>query len=166
MTYTIDPMSELFTPAKIGELLDDDLELRLEQTSAGNADRGIVPAYHFVMVRSRQPWIEMGRISLRVGNTPYVVTYAGHIGYRVYEKYRGQHYASRSVQLLFPLARAHRLNPLWITCNPDNLASRRSCELAGATYVETVLVPPDTDMYKRGEWEKCRYRIDLDLDVR
>lgn len=154
-------MSELLTPAQIGELLDDDLELRLEQTSTGDSERGFVPAYHFVMVRSRQPWIEMGRITLRVGNTPYVVTYAGHIGYRVYEKYRGQHYASRSVKLLFQLAKFHGLTPLWITCNPDNVPSRRSCELAGGQFVEIVLVPPDTDMYKRGDWEKCRYRVDL-----
>lgn len=154
-------MSELLTPAQIGELLDDDLELRLEQTSTGDSERGFVPAYHFVMVRSRQPWIEMGRITLRVGNTPYVVMYAGHVGYRVYEKYRGQHYAARSVKLLFGLAKFHGLTPLWITCNPDNVPSRRSCELAGARYVETVLVPLDTDMYKRGDWEKCRYRIDL-----
>lgn len=154
-------MSDLLTPAQIGELLDDDLELRLEQTSISDSERGFVPAYHFVMVRSRQPWIEMGRITLRVGNTPYVVTYAGHVGYRVYEKYRGQHYAARSVKLLFPLAKFHGLNPLWITCNPDNLPSRRSCELAGATYVETVLVPFDSDMYKRGDWEKRRYKIEL-----
>jgi predicted acetyltransferase len=152
-------MSDLLTPAQIGELVDDDLKLRLEQTTTGDAVRGFVPAYHFVMVRSNQPWIEVGRITLRVGNTPYVVTYAGHIGYRVYEKYRGQHYAARSVKLLFRLAKFHGLNPLWITCNPDNIPSRRSCELAGGIYVETVLVPPDTDMYKRGDWEKCRYRV-------
>jgi tagatose 1,6-diphosphate aldolase len=154
-------MTTLLTPAQIGDLLDDDLALRLDQTSDSDPERGWVPAYHFVMVRARQPWIEMGRITLRVGNTHYVVTYAGHIGYRVYERYRGNHYAARSVRLLFPLCRRHGLNPLWITCNPDNVASRRSCELAGAEFVETVLVPPDTDMYMRGDWEKCRYKIEL-----
>jgi predicted acetyltransferase len=154
-------MSDLLTATHIGTLVDDDLELRLEQTSSSDSERGFVPAYHFVMVKSGQPWIEMGRITLRVGNTPYVVMYAGHIGYRVYEKYRGQHYAARSVKLLFPLAKLHGLNPLWITCNSDNYASRRSCELAGADYVETVLVPLDSDMYKRGEWEKRRYKVEL-----
>ncbi len=154
-------MPDLLTPAQIGELLDDDLELRLDQITRGDPDKGWAPAYHFVMVSARQPWIEMGRATLRVGNTPYIVTYAGHIGYRVYEAYRGQHYAARSVRLLLPLAKYHDLNPLWITCNPDNIASRRSCELAGATYVETVPVPPDVDMYQRGDYEKRRYRIDL-----
>jgi len=45
------------------------------------------------------------------------------------------------------LARSHDLNPLWITCNPDNIASRRTCELAGATLVEIVDLPENTDMY-------------------
>jgi tagatose 1,6-diphosphate aldolase len=60
-----------------------------------------------------------------------------------------------------PLARHYSLNPLWITCNPDNYASRRTCELAGATFIEIVDLPEDTDMYQMGERQKCRYRLDL-----
>ena len=36
------------------------------------------------------------------------------------------------MRLLLPLARRHGLQTVWITCNPDNWASRRTCELAGA----------------------------------
>jgi len=36
----------------------------------------------------------------------------------------------------------------WITCNPDNLASRRTCERLGAIFVDTL-------------GSKCRYRLDL-----
>ena len=104
---------------------------------------------------------EVGRIDLRVGNTRHIVMYAGHIGYRVHPKYRGNHYAARSCRLLIPLARHHGLNPLWITANPDNYASRRSCELAGAVFVEIVDLPWDTDMYQMGDRQKCRYRLDL-----
>ena len=45
-----------------------------------------------------------------------------------------------------------------ITCTPDNAASRRTCELAGAVLVEIVDVP---DIYQNGEPRKCRYRIEL-----
>ena len=75
--------------------------------------------------------------------------------------HRGHRYAARSVRLLLPLARAHGFTTLWITCNPDNWPSRRTCELAGGTLVEIVDLPPDNDMYLEGERQKCRYRFDL-----
>src|SRR5690606_10076894 len=102
----------------------------------------------------------MGNISLRLSNAPAIVLYAGHIGYGVEEMFRGNHYAARSVKLLIPHARSHGICPIWITCNPDNYPSRRSCELAGARLVEIVDLPKDNPMYKIGERQKCRYRID------
>jgi predicted acetyltransferase len=148
-----------------GQLVDGDLTLVLYEAYPGDERRGYVPAYRFRMMRGdsrvdgRKQ--EVGRIELRVSNTHHIVMYAGHIGYRVLPIYRGHHYAARSCTLLLSLARRHGLNPLWITCNPDNYASRRTCELAGASFVETVDLPEDTDMYQMGERQKCRYRLDL-----
>ena len=48
------------------------------------------------------------------------------------------------------------------TTTPDNLASRRTCEILGAELVETVELPPGNDMYERGERQKCRYRWVID----
>jgi predicted acetyltransferase len=143
-----------------GQLIDGDLRLVLRETTPVDPGMGYVPCYHFNMLISRndQP---VGGIALRVGNSEYIVMYAGHIGYGVNPAYRGHHYAARSCQLLLPLARSHDLNPLWITCNPDNFASRRTCELAGARLIEIVDLPEDSDMYQEGERQKCRYRIDL-----
>ena len=104
---------------------------------------------------------QIGRIELRVQNTHHTVMYAGHIGYRVYTEYRGRRYAARACRLLLPLARRYGLETLWITCDPDNIASRRTCELAGAELVEIVDVPEHMDMHQRGERRKCRYRLDL-----
>jgi tagatose 1,6-diphosphate aldolase len=53
------------------------------------------------------------------------------------------------------------MKALWITCNPDNHASRRTCERLGARLVEIVPVPKTDPLYARGETEKCRYRIEL-----
>lgn len=152
-----DELTELISPDR---LVDGELELVLLRTSPADPEKGYVPAYYFHMVR-RDTNEVVGGIDLRIGNTPHLVMYGGHIGYRVEPEHRGHHYAARSVRLLFPLARHYGLNPLWITCNPDNLASRRTCELAGASLVEVVDLPEDTDMYRRGERQKCRYRIDL-----
>ena len=88
--------------------------------------------------------------------------YAGHIGYGVNQEYRGNRYAARSCQLILPLAKRHGINPIWITCNPDNIASRRTCEIAGAKFVEIVEIPKKFYyLYKKADRLKCRYRIDL-----
>lgn len=131
---------------------------------------GRVPQYHFWMrVRddaasnpSSLPPVKIaGGIGLRVGTTHAVEMYYGHFGYHVYPPARGRHYAERSCRLLLPLARRHGLKVLWVTCNPDNFASRRTCERLGAKLVSIVPVPPDDPLYHRGEREKCRYRLDL-----
>lgn len=159
MYETLDELHD-FKFADVGILRDRDLYLALTQRTPLNSFPGYVPTYHFEM-RQNGSYGVAGRISLRVANTPEIVLYLGHIGYGVEPEYRGQHFAGRSCKLLFPLARQHHLNPLWITCNPDNWASRRSCELAGGVMVEIVDVPPQNSLYQRGETRKCRYRIDL-----
>ena len=141
-------------------LVDDDLVLVLREEYPGDPAINYVPAYKFKMLLRDQPE-EIGNIELRVGNTDSIVLYGGHIAYGVEPAYRGQHYAARACRLLLPLARSHGLTTIWITCNPDNFASRRTCELAGATLVEIVDLPEDNDMYQRGERQKCRYRLDL-----
>ena len=141
-------------------MIDDDLELVVSEMVSANPALDLVPAYKFRMVR-RPDNVTVGRIDLRVGSPRVITMYAGHIGYSVEPAYRGHRYAARAVQLLIPLARHHDLSPLWITCNPDNYASRRTCELVGAEMVEIVDLPHDNDMYLIGERHKCRYRLDI-----
>jgi predicted acetyltransferase len=140
-----------------GLLIDDDLELIVKERYPGNTSRGWAPSYRFSMVH-QQSRAQVGEIELRIGTSEHLCMYAGHIGYEVYRPYRGHHYAARSVLLLLPLARRYDLTPLWITCNPDNYASRRTCELAGFEFVEIVDLPLHTDLYREGERQKCRYR--------
>ena len=103
----------------------------------------------------------MARIGLRIGNTECILLYIGHIGYRVYPRYRGHRYAARATRLLLPLARKHDLKTLWITADPDNLASRKTCELVGAEMVDIVEAPLSSEPYRRGYRQKCRYRLEL-----
>ncbi len=54
-----------------------------------------------------------------------------------------------------------RQGRLWITCNPDNIASMRTCEILGAELVETVDVPEGITAYRKGERQKLRYKLEL-----
>ncbi len=145
-----------------GELVDGDLRLILETEDPADPAKGLVPCYKFKMVLvGQEDGAKIGGINLRIGDTEHIRMYTGHIGYGVEPAYRGHRYAARSCRLLVPLARRHGLQALWITCNPDNLSSRRTCELAGAEFVEIVDLPEETDMYQKGERQKCRYRLDI-----
>ncbi len=135
-----------------------DGELALEAIDYSIHQWNKVPTYFFRMVSatSRE---ELGHINLRVGSTVHVERYAGHIGFDVVPGHRGHHFAARSVGLLIPLARRLGLDPLWITCDPENAASRRTIELAGAQFIEIVDVPADCCIFQSGHPRKCRYRL-------
>lgn len=148
----------LLMSATPGELREEEFELRLQSFELQPAHR--VPAYQFLMV-NRESHEELGSIRLRLGSTPHIQLYAGHIGYNVLPQHRGHHYAARSVRLLLPLARRLKIDPLWITCDPENLASRRTLELAGAEFIEIVDVPESCIIHQHGHPRKCRYRLFL-----
>ncbi len=143
-----------------GPLVDDDLELVLVACEPGAPKRGWVPAYHFEM-RSVETGETMGWITLRIQLTDQLVLFGGNIGYGVQEAFRGHRYAARSCLLLRPLAQAHGLEELWLTCDPRNIASCRSCELAGAELVDIIPFDQDPELIKRGRKQTSRYRISL-----
>ncbi|MBR6791064.1 MAG: GNAT family N-acetyltransferase [Oscillospiraceae bacterium] len=143
------------------ELFDGEVRLRLLRADPGDPAKDWVPAYIFSICSSLSG-IEMGRCDLRLGNNEKLY-YGGHIGYRVHPEYPGHHYALKACRLLFKLAKAHEFDHLIITCNPDNWPSRRTCELlceeSGGELLEIVDLPPDNDMYKNGERQKCIFRF-------
>jgi predicted acetyltransferase len=137
-----------------------DGELVLEPIEVAPHPVHRVPAHFFQMIHadSRQ---EIGRVNLRVGSGPHIERYAGHVGYRVAPAHRGHRYASRALKLLLPLARELQINALWVTCDPENIPSRRACELAGGMLVEIVDVPATCVIHQSGHPRKCRYRFTL-----
>ncbi|GHH99455.1 GNAT family N-acetyltransferase [Neobacillus kokaensis] len=133
----------------------EDIDLHLIKTVTGNKAKKWVPTYHFNISLSGSS-IPIGKIDIRIGYNENLY-YGGHIGYSVHEEYRGNRYAAKAVQLLKKVAQAHEMKKLFITCNPDNIASRKTCEYVGANLLAIVNVPEDNDMYQRGEKEKCIY---------
>lgn len=139
-------------------LKNDEIQLLLEKAVEGDDEKGWVPAYHFAICDLKGN--KMGVCDLRIGHNEKLY-YGGNIGYRIEEEYRGHHYAGKACLLLFELARRHDLEYVIITCNPDNYASRKTCEYAGGKLIEIVEVPEGNDMRERGETEKCIYRFNL-----
>lgn len=140
--------------------------------TAPDASKEIAAGYTFWMrvrpsaepLSSRMPVPEIaiaGSISLRIGHSPNLDCYLGHIGYHVLPPARGHHFAERAARMLLPVARSHGHRNLWVTCNPDNDASRRTCQRLGAVYVDVLPVPRDNALYGQGDRQKCRYRLDL-----
>jgi predicted acetyltransferase len=110
---------------------DGDLRLALAECTQAEDNPWRIPPYTFAMQGSGGEYI--GRIRLRVGWSEDVIRYAGHVGYAVEPPHRGHRYAERACRLIIPLAKRHGMTHLWITCQPDNMSSRRGYPLdAGA----------------------------------
>src|SRR4051812_45984426 len=161
MTMRDAPHDASMTRQKLTEFLSNAPHGRQQPDAAA----GRVPAYHFWMRLDSavgDPPIQIaGGLGLRIGTNREIELYSGNIGYHVYPPARGHHYAERACRLALPLARRHGMRLIWITCNPDNTASRRTCERLGAKLIDTVPIPRDHPFRSRGETAKCRYLIEL-----
>lgn len=124
-------------------LKSDEIFLKCTHKSPGDPTKNWVPAYHFDICKVDGQ--KVGSCNFRIGYTPGLY-YAGHIGYAVDEAYRGNHYAAKACQLLFHLAKMHKMDYLYITCNPDNIASKKICESLGGRLLEVAELPEDNEM--------------------
>lgn len=103
---------------------------------------------------------KIGECNLRVGHNDKIYL-GGNIGYQIDENFRGHHYAAKACELLFALAREHELGYLIITCEPNNIASLRTCERLGGTLLEIADIPETSDMYQAGIRKVNVYRFVL-----
>ena len=141
---------------------DGEIKLHLARViPKGQPATGNVPVYYYRI--QLMDGTEVGRCDLRIGDNERLMI-AGHIGYGVWKEYRGHHYAAKACRLLMEIARSFGLDHLMITCDPDNLASRKTCEALGAELLGIVEVPKDSIDYAMGQLQKCQYRVEL-LDI-
>lgn len=139
-------------------LKNDEIYLKIDQLVNGDKEKQWVPAYHFKICTL--DGTEIGLCDLRIGHNENTY-YGGNIGYRITPEYRGNHFAGKACYLLFDLARKHHLKYLRITCNPENMPSRKTCEYAGGSLEKIIDLPIDNEMYLNGEKQKCIYYFAL-----
>ena len=141
------------------DLIGEEIALVLDHIQDADPERGWVPAYCFWICDKQGN--KMGVCDLRVGHTEGLY-YGGNIGYTVQKEYRGHHYAAKACRLLFDLARRHDLGYLYITCRPNNIPSRKTCEALGGRLVEIVELPEGHDLRRDdGHTHECIYRFEL-----
>ncbi|MGL5382303.1 MAG: GNAT family N-acetyltransferase [Culicoidibacterales bacterium] len=138
-------------------LRTSEIYLKLRQTQVGDEVKLWVPAYHFAICLTQTDEV-VGRCDLRIGHNQNTY-YGGNIGYEVFTKYRGNHYAAKACLLLFQLAKLHEMSEVIITCDEINLASRKTCLAAGCEFEAVVPIPQWHDLYSRERQRltTCRY---------
>lgn len=87
--------------------------------------------------------------------------YYGNIGYVIYLPYRGNGFALKACQKMLKIIpqKYPKLKDVYITCNPDNMASQKTIKNLGAQYIKTVAVASDHELYDMGETHKEIYRL-------
>ena len=73
----------------------------------------------------------VGRISLRHVLTQWLREVGGHIGYAVRPSARRRGYATAALGLMREVAAEHRIDPVLVTCDEDNVGSRKVIEANG-----------------------------------
>lgn len=96
--------------------------------------RSIVPFTELWMVEDDE---YVGRISLRHELNELLFTWGGHVGYAVRPSARRRGHASAALLDMLEVCQARGINPVLVTCDVDNGASRRTIEKAGGQYEDT-----------------------------
>ncbi|MFE9690722.1 GNAT family N-acetyltransferase [Micromonospora sp. NPDC005806] len=103
-------------------------ELRLQEREETPRPEGWVPV-------TTLWWVEgdeyLGRIAVRHRLTPALLELGGHIGYDVRAGARRRGHATAMLRAVLPRARGLGIDPALVTCDVDNVASRRVIERNG-----------------------------------
>ncbi|HEX6454470.1 MAG TPA: GNAT family N-acetyltransferase, partial [Trebonia sp.] len=86
-------------------------------------------------------WVDgekyLGRLTIRHRLTPRLLEIGGHIGYDIRSSARRRGHATSMLAAALPLARELRIDPALITCDEDNIASRKVIEANGGVLEDT-----------------------------
>jgi predicted acetyltransferase len=79
----------------------------------------------------------LGRISLRHELNALLHEWGGHIGYAVRPSARRRGHATAALRRMLEICGERGIDPVLVTCDVDNRASRRTIEGAGGEYEDT-----------------------------
>lgn len=120
--------------------------VRAQAREDGPLPEGWVPTTTLWYVDGERHDIFLGRLSIRHRFTPRLLEWGGLIGYDVRPSARRRGHATSMLRAALPVARELGLDPVLLTCDHDNIASRKVIEANGGVFED-----------QRGE--KLRYWI-------
>jgi predicted acetyltransferase len=98
----------------------------------------LVPQTNYWLVEGKE---FIGRVSLRHRLNDQLRLLGGHIGYEIRPSRRRQGYGTAILGLVLPHARERGLRRVLVTCDADNVASRRIIEHHGGVPEEPYIAP-------------------------
>ena len=101
---------------------------------------GYVPSSLYLAIRESDDTL-VGMIDIRHHiNHPILSTWGGHIGYSVISSQRGKGYAKEMLRLSLQICKQRGIDKVLITCDENNIASRKTILANGGIYEKTIPV--------------------------
>lgn len=94
-------------------------------------ERGFVPGTTYFYMLDDEI---IGCINIRHCLNGSLLREGGHIGYSIAPRYRRQGYATKMLQEALKFCRQWEIWPVLVTCDEDNIASRKTIEKCGGYY--------------------------------
>lgn len=142
--------------AKKIALSDEVIELKIQKIYEDTYNGHRVQNYLYKIILKATN-SQVGFCDLRIGD-PQALYYLGDIGYNIFRHARGQGLATRATLLLCELAKELGQSEVYITCNPDNIASIKTIERARFKRIAANQpVPVDEPLFRQGDFYKNRY---------
>jgi len=91
----------------------------------------------------------VGRTSIRHDLNEYLAALGGHIGYAVRPAHRGRGHAHEILRQSLVIARAEGIGRVLVTCDDDNIASRRTIERLGGVLDDVRAGSPGAPLKRR-----------------
>jgi len=90
----------------------------------------------------------VGMVNIRHELNAYLMKFGGHIGYSIRPSYRNQGYAKLQLNLALDILRQKGVDRALITCNADNVASKKTILACGGVE-DTPTIEEDGTVIKR-----------------
>lgn len=123
----------------------------LSNAEGKNLLAGYVPQSTFWLIDGKE---FIGRVSIRHILTDHLLREGGHIGYDVRPSMRQKGYGKNLLDLALPRAKALGIKKALVTCNENNLGSKKIIEANGGVFENSVSMG-------EGKPRKLRYWITI-----
>jgi predicted acetyltransferase len=115
----------------------------LDKEKGINLKDGRVPSTMFWIIDENNDFV--GRVSLRHYLNESLEKCGGHIGYDIIPSQRKKGYAFQALKFCLREAKRMGINTVLVTCDDDNIGSRKVIEKNGGTFIDKL--PQDDSSY-------------------